>query len=71
MGEVVFMHPIPEMLGHVFNLYNTSKLAGLILLCKTKDGNFECLWTDDLSYLERLGLLEACKDAMNQAAANG
>jgi hypothetical protein len=61
VGKVTRIGSAGELIDLLVSKYEKGEIEGLIVCLAVKDGCFEMGWTEGLSYLKRLGLLEAAK----------
>jgi len=67
MSKVVRLGSVGEAIDQLNKKFEQGEIEGLVLCIKNKDGTFEIGWAE-LSYIERLGLLEAAKGNCYYAA---
>ncbi|SMB97791.1 hypothetical protein SAMN00808754_1949 [Thermanaeromonas toyohensis ToBE] len=61
MAKVVRFGDIGEMIDYLAQKFDAGEIEGILICVKNHDKTFEVAWTETLSYIERLGLLEAAK----------
>lgn len=62
MAEIIRFGNVGEIIDELNAAFEKGEIEGLIVCIKYKqDGMFAIGWTESLSYIERLGLLEAAK----------
>jgi hypothetical protein len=62
--KVVHIDAVGSIIEELREKYGNGEVKGLIVTIVREDGTFELLWSNTMSYLERLGLTEAAKMAM-------
>ncbi|CEP68744.1 Uncharacterized [Moorella glycerini] len=61
MARIVRFGNVGEIIDRLTSKFAKGEIQGILVCVANKDGTFEVGWTDTLSYIERLGLLEAGK----------
>lgn len=67
MSKLVRLGSVGEVIDWLNRKFEQCEIEGLVLCVKNRDGTFEIAWAE-LSYIERLGLLEAAKGDCHYAA---
>lgn len=67
MTKIVRLGSVGETINQLNRKFEQDEIEGLVVCIKNKDGTFDVAWAD-LSYIERLGLLEAAKGDCHYAA---
>lgn len=60
-GKVLYLLPLGQALAKMIDMYEAGEVKGIIAIALLKDEGYVVLLNDDLSAIEKLGLLEAAK----------
>lgn len=61
MDKIIRLGGVGEILDYLEAKHQRGEIKGVLVCVINHDGTFEVSWNNDISYLERLGLLEAAK----------
>jgi|GEM_PF-3232003 len=61
MAQIVRFGGVGELIDKLNRRFEEGEIEGLIVCIKYRDGTFGVAWTEGLTHIERLGLLEAAK----------
>jgi len=61
MGKIVHLGNTGEIIDYLEEKYQQGEIKNIVVCLINHNGIFEVSWDKDISYLEKLGLLEAAK----------
>jgi len=67
--KIVHIDTIGQQIDRLNRHHQDANIEGVIIIVKLKDGSFETGWTGATNFLERIGLVESCKQDMIFAAS--
>jgi hypothetical protein len=72
MAEILSLNSnsVSAMIHKLTELYHDGQIEGLVLGVKLNNGEFICGFTNTISFLEKLGLLQAIINDIQYAANN-
>lgn len=59
---------IQDFINNLMEFVNEGSIEGMIMQIKLNDGSTCSMFTDNLSFIEKLGLLESCKMDVQRVA---
>lgn len=62
---VVFIDEIGQLIEKTRKAHETGAIQGIIVITVSYDGTLQAVCSDNLSYLERIGLMEVAKQAVH------
>jgi hypothetical protein len=64
LDMVVHIDAVGSIIDELTKEYRDGRIKGVLVTVVRDDGGFEISWSNNMSFLERLGLAEAAKAAM-------